>query len=291
MAGVFTTPATAQRPPTLEQVLARAATYVAEFHEQLSGIVAEETYRQRARSQRSRPVEQTTTLQSDFLLVRPPHADRHVEFRDVFAVDDVPVRDRQERLTKLFLTPSPTASAQMRAIIAESARHNIGDIPRNINTPLLPLFFLLEEIQPRFKFTRVGDRRPSLGANAPMSGGDEAVFRVTTEIWVVEYRETKRPTIIRTNNGRDFAATGRFWVEPDSGAVRISELVMRSTNVSANIAVSYQSEPLLGFLVPVEMRERYQGRVTTVEGTATYGKFRQFQVKTGETIGKPPGPI
>jgi len=54
--------------------------------------------------------------------------------------------------------------------------------------------------------------------------------------------------------------------------------------------VSYQSEPLVGFLVPVEMRELY---VTSppnqyrIEGTATYGNFRQFTVKTDESIGGP----
>jgi len=50
--------------------------------------------------------------------------------------------------------------------------------------------------------------------------------------------------------------------------------------------VSYQSEPLLGFLVPIEMRERYDGRrdKSHIEGVATYGRFRQFHVNTTETF-------
>ena len=36
----------AAQTPSLDEVLKRSAAYVAEFHKQLSGIVAEETYRQ-----------------------------------------------------------------------------------------------------------------------------------------------------------------------------------------------------------------------------------------------------
>jgi hypothetical protein len=66
----------------------------------------------------------------------------------------------------------------------------------------------------------------------------------------------------------------------------MSELLLDAPTVSATIDVSYQSEPLVGFLVPIEMRERYAGKVDRahIEGTATYGRFRQFQVKTSEQI-------
>jgi hypothetical protein len=69
----------------------------------------------------------------------------------------------------------------------------------------------------------------------------------------------------------------------------MTELVMENRDMLATITVSYQSEPLLGFNVPVAMQEQYHGRAEYVEGIATYGRFRQFQVKTDEVIGKPPG--
>jgi hypothetical protein len=51
--------------------------------------------------------------------------------------------------------------------------------------------------------------------------------------------------------------------------------------------VNYQSEPLLGLLVPVEMRERYDklSDHSVIDGFATYGRFRQFQVKVDEKLG------
>jgi hypothetical protein len=57
--------------------------------------------------------------------------------------------------------------------------------------------------------------------------------------------------------------------------------------VRGYLAVSYQSEPVLGLLVPVELRERYSqdGLREATLGTATYGNFRRFRVVTDETIG------
>jgi hypothetical protein len=40
------------------------------------------------------------------------------------------------------------------------------------------------------------------------------------------------------------------------------------------VTVSYQSEPLMGFLVPVEMHESYLGRGERITGDASYGRFR-----------------
>ena len=280
----------AAQEPSLKHVLSRAADYVAGFYKQLSGIVAEETYQQMGRSYGAfSPVDTRRTLQSDLLLVRPTAADRYVEFRDVFAVDGRPVRDRAERLTTLFLSPSAANRDLMRTIIEESARQNIGDIPRNINTPMLTLHFLQAETQRRFRFTRAKPGAPELARSSSLASNNAPTFRVSTEIWVIEFRETDRPTVIKTYRGQNFPASGRFWIDPATGVVRMSELVMENRDVTANIIVSYQSEPLLGFFVPVEMRERYRTRVARVEGAATYGKFRRFQVKTDEVIAKPPG--
>jgi hypothetical protein len=280
--------------PSLAGVLARAGDYTRHLHTQLSGIVAEESYEQDVHSKvdssfrRGEPSHRT--LKSDLLLVKTSAEERYVEFRDVFEVDGEPVRDRRERLTALFLDPSESNRNQLATIIDESARLNIGDIPRNINTPMLTLSFLLPEMQSRFRFRKATQAEPRLNARGVMDTADNAVFRVTTEMWVVEFRETSRPTVIRTNNLRDFPAAGRFWLDPQTGAVLMSELQMSNRSVSAIVNVSYQSEPLLGFLVPAEMRERYESRSLSVDGRAIYGHFRQFQVKTGEAIRKPPAP-
>lgn len=291
---VLPTGSAAQNTPSLAQVLDRAARYTTTFHEQLSGIVAEETYIQEARSvgtARTRKV-QRRRLKSDLLLVRPANADRYVEFRDVFEVDGIAVRDRQQRLLALFVEPTAQSRNQLRAIIDESARYNPGNINRNINTPMLALSFLAPAMQPRFRFSRARQREPQrLGTVADADAANRPLFRVATEMWVLAFRERERPTVIRTTRGADFPAAGRIWLDPATGAVLMTELVMTNRSISATVTVSYQSEPLLGLQVPVAMQEQYDGRAETIDAFATYGRFRRFQVKTTEVLGKPPGEL
>lgn len=271
----------AAQAPTLSAVLKNAAAYMAEFQLQLSGLVAEETYVQEAKQQglfNPTGVLPRRILKSDLLLVKPDGADRYVEFRDVFEVDGQPVREREDRLARLLRQPWSAASQQVGAIINESARYNIGRIQRNVNTPVLALQFLDAVFQSRFEFKRATKEREQLhpkGAT-PAKAEETGVFRVSTEMWAVEYRERKKPTIIRTPAGRDLPARGRFWINPNTGAVLISELVIEGGGVNAIITVSYQSEPLMGLLVPVAMHESYVAERERVAGTATYGRFRQL---------------
>ena len=271
-------PAGGAQEPTLKDALKSAATYVASFQRQLSTIVAEETYVQEIKYQVDSYDGRTffpRHLKSDLLLIRPAGADRYVEYRDVFEVDGSPVRDRAERFTRLLKDP---ASGDLLAnIIRESARYNIGRITRTVNTPLLPLMFLDAAYQPRFTFRRQLKAAPVLRDSSAKEITDAPVFRVSTEMWTIEYQERRRATIVRTPQGEDLPVHGRFWLNPQTGAILISEIVAVVRDLKATITVSYQSEPLMGFLVPVEMRESYVASRDRVEGQATYGRFRSLK--------------
>lgn len=277
----------AAQTPTLPTVLDRAAAYIADFHRQLSSIVAEERYVQDWKSVLPGRHPEITplghrVLRSDLLLVKPDGARAWMEFRDVFEVDGTAVRERDQRLVTLFVEPSPSTDQQIRQILSESARYNIGDIQRNVNTPLFPLLFLEAANHYRFKFTLASDRTPII--SAADAAAPDGAFRVSTEMWVVNYEEKESPTMIRTDGEKDLRSKGRFWIDPASGQVRMTELKIENRNLRATIDVSYQSQPVLGLLMPIEMRERYEAkpRHTVVEGRATYGRFRQFQVKVDE---------
>jgi len=163
---VLTTTSRAQESPApgapaLQLVLSKAASYVQLYASHLSGLVMEESYVQDV-EQINRFGYRTNTrggvshrmLKSDLLLVRPQGSDAWMQFRDVFEVDGKALRDRNDRLEKLFLQPSKSTAAQAEKIVRESARYNIGDIERNINVPLLALQFLEPANQPRFRFRR-----------------------------------------------------------------------------------------------------------------------------------------
>lgn len=267
----------AQDDAQLTAVLQHAGEYVETFGNQLSRIVAEEHYVQSWTRPSVLPgvrgdIVDKRELQSDLMLVKPSPAAGWLQYRDVFAVDAVPVRDRAERLTRLFTVPSPSTDQQVSRIQAESARLNLGDIDRTFNTPLFALQFLEKAHQSRFRFTHARSRQ----SVSPVAD-DSAAFRVSTEIWTVSFEEVQRPTIIHTTDNRDVPTRGRFWIDPQSGQVLMSEFTVRERQRQGTVTVSYQSEPLLGLLVPIEMRERYidNKAKSAIEAVATYGKFRQ----------------
>jgi hypothetical protein len=289
------TEARAAESPTLKTVLARAAAYVASFQRTLSGIVGEEAYVQLAHAYAKRGcgsgtpagtyqatlncggqlvVPMRTELRSHLLLVRNGRSG-YVQYRDVFEVDGRAIRDRVERLADLVNDPSADAEARKRRILEANARFNIGDLLRTMNVPLLALEFLTGQNQWRFSFKRSKNATARIGAPGETPPG---TFRVSTDLWVIEYEEKEPRTLIRTAEGRDLKSRGRMWVEPDTGRVMMTELIVKNREVDGAVNVSFKSEPLLGMLVPVEMRESYKGRNgSSLEAIATYGRFRPIE--------------
>lgn len=279
----FQDPPDATSAPTLASVLKQTAAYVADYQAKLGGIVAEERYRQRVvnsmTASRPRnaplvPLFQARELKSDLLLVRLAGDDRWIQFRDVFEVDGQPVRDRDERLYRLFIEPTSGAQLQAKQIQDEGSRYNIGPLFRTINVPILALIFVDAEHQSRFRFKRVspGDLRLL------------APYAREPDIWAIDYRETSKRTLIRGDSDRDLPSTGRVWIDSTNGRVLKTELRSGDTSVRAQIAVTYRSEPGLDLLVPGEMKEMYviPRSMTRIEGTAVYSRFRQFKVVTTE---------
>jgi hypothetical protein len=252
-----------------EEIVDRAVAYVAEFQRRLGSVVSEERYHQSASepslSGRPGPLERVT-LRSDFLLLQVPGRG-WTPFRDVFERNGVRVRDREERLAKLFLQePSQSALEQARKIVSEGTRYNLGSIERTINVPTLPLNFLTEAHRLRFTY-EVGKRDEREGT-------------------VVEFQEVKMPTYILTTGGRNLPVSGRFRIDEATGVVRSTELDAEGDDVEAHVKVTYRYDSALDMWVPVRMDERYRdrNRRSEVWGVATYSHFRRFMVSTSEEL-------
>ena len=274
--------------PALDVVLTRAARYVALYQQQLRGLVAEETYRQNMMSTasgrnagpgaRSRQSREGRELKSDLLLVQLADESFWMQFRDVFEVDRKPVRDRDQRLYKLFVEAKVDARKQAETIQQESARYNLGPLLRTINIPIMPLLFLETSVQPRIRFEqgKAGNVRRFEGLAEPSA------------IWMIEYRESGKGTMVKGANNKDIPSHGRIWLDSTNGRVLQTELISEDTDLRADINVFYKIEKGLDLLVPAEMREIYVIRRsdTRIDGRATYSKFRRFTVTTTE---KPKG--
>ena len=260
--------------PTADALVAKAGAYVKEFVSRFSGVVAEERYTQRLVSQR-----QTRVLASDFLIVQIPESNDWTAFRDVFEVDGMPVRDRDERLVKLFLQARSNTTLQRAAEIArEGSRHNLRGIG-TVNNPLLALAFIQDAYRTRFRWRLVKNDKD-----------------VGPDVWSVRFEENVRPTILRGNANRDLMSTGLIWIDAPTGRILRTELRVdvggSVVGGNAAIVVRNRSEVITrysldeGFqiAVPVEMRENHFFGDSDISTVATYGRFRRFGVQTDEAI-------
>jgi len=259
---------------TADDVVAAAGAYLTVFPGLVDGVVLEEKYLQQA----SASVVVTRELRSDLAVMADPRQG-WVEFRDVFEVDGRTVRDRQDRVVRLFTRPSGDSLQQARRIVAEGARFNLNadgvQFDRTINLPMAALYFLRAGNQSRSQFRR--------GATESI-GGHRAVL--------IRFEEQGMPRMIGSTD--DAAAQGAFWVEPDTGRILRSHLELTSrrgtTTTVAMIDVEYEEHAQFGVWLPTSMEESYEftgstgNQLALISGRALYSNVRKFRVDTDETV-------
>jgi hypothetical protein len=258
--------------PQLPDILSRAAAYLERYEQQIPSVIAQEDYLQsfggiNGLTDRARTVRR---LRSDLLILADETG--WVEFRDVYEVDGKQVRDRDDRLMRLFMQPNPDSRVQAGRIVAESARFNL-DVPRlrfrrTLNVPMTALRFLRRENQSRSAFTLGTVER-----------------RGAREVATVRFSEEAQPPLIGSNEpGR---TAGSFTVDAESGRVLKSVLSVTGSSVAATITVDFAEQSTLGLWLPAAMQENYAFRTTmtvNIDGRATYLNYRQFKVDTSMTI-------
>jgi len=258
-------------PPEVEAVVAKASAYAGAYEQQLSALVSEEQYSQSLwkwkPTMQAWELATNRDLTSDYLMVKAPGVAGWIPFRDVFEVDGRKIREREDRLRKLFIEEPAVAYERAREVMAESARFNIGFVERNVNLPTLPLMFLTPANRSRFVFRKLGE--------ATLGG---------MRTWEVAYSERASPTFVTGERG-DLPVEGVFWIDPETGTVVRTVLRLKPEPTAVEIQVTYRAnEKLGGMWVPVEMRETHTAPGVKLESLARYSNFRRFQVVTDENI-------
>jgi hypothetical protein len=254
-------PRLAQSQDKTDVLMAKTAAYVARFVDQFSNVVAEETLVQETTIPRRK-----RTMRSDFLLVRYPGDAQWQTFRDVAEVDGKPVRDKEERLTRLFLEPAASAVRRARELQEAGARYNLLDIG-TLNNPLTVVAFLQDSYRERFRFN--------------LAGLDK---KVGPNVRTVQFQEWKVPSLIKGNGNQDILTRGLVWIDEDTGRVIKTELRIGGRSSPSSIITEYRFDDELGINVPVVMRDWYPDGTGEIRGVARYGRFRRFQVKTEEAL-------
>lgn len=254
--------------PSLKDLLRRMAAYAESYGEKASIVVATERYAQHVSGGRPPASGDHRVSVADFAIVKAEGLGGWVGFRDVIEVDGTSLTDRRDRLLKV-LTSASGASDEARRLSTESARFNLGPIYRDFNVPTSALFFFLPDNLERFKFNR-----RSVAADGT---------------WEIVFRETSRPTLIRTPGGRSIPSEGSVWVDAATGTVvrtrlRIKEFAAPESakpRGAADIDVKYRHVADLDLWLPETMTESYEVmRGTSVDRLTTeawYSNYRKFQ--------------
>lgn len=252
--------ASAQSPPSLDQLLDRMGAYLIDYETHLSSVVAEERFEQNIYAGRGRT---GAVLESEVAFIRLPGGAEWLGFREVKRLNWKPLKTSGPSISGV-LTSAVGDVTKAQAIANASAKHNLG-LPRTINVPTAPL----DIIHP---IRRQALRHELQGAE--MVRGTRTARIAFTEIG--------RPTRVREPSGQNLVSSGRVWVEPESGTVWRVEWVYQAENRQTNapppprLRVDFERHEELGIMVPRLMTEVFSVLVGRGEGRATYRNFRRF---------------
>lgn len=271
----------------------RLAAYAERFGREFRGVVATERYVQVVKPWDGftpeeprvdgRSVTARRELTSDLLLVYDAEGPWHLH-RDTRVVDGTPVGDRESRLEALFVAPGLDARERLNRMTRDSARYNLGNVTRTVNIPTFPLIVVHPTHRDRFRLRVRGVRQE----------GGVAMREVTFE-------EQRRPTLVRTNEGRSVPLRGRLLVDDTTGEFIHARLEPAPTEVASRIEVWFERVEGLPLRVPTRMWEWYRPeydrffdgndrRVDSlkyIEAVATYTDFRRYGVQVEERLGRP----
>jgi len=259
-------------------IIGSAMRYVMAYEQKFTLLAADETYVQELQrppnpgdnlsrtnpggGMRAGGTMSRLVIKSDFLLVQlGGDGEGWMPFRDAYEVKGAKVRNRDERLLKLFQGDDQERFEKAAKFNEATSGHNLGNVARTINIPTLAMMFLHPRVNERFEFSDEGE--------------ETIAGRVLRR---AAYREVARPTLIKTTRGRDLALTGHLWIDPFTGTVVKTDLNAADPAVRCAITVTYRKDDALDFWVPSQMDEYYKAALSLDEvlATATYSNVRRF---------------
>ena len=141
-----------------------------------------------------------------------------LQFRDVFEVDRKPVRDRDQRLYKLFVDAKADARAQAETIQQRkrALQHRPGDADHQHPDH--------GDAVPRASATSRSRLQAGQGRQRQAV---RASWRRLEDIWMIEFREIGPGTMVKGANNRDIPSHGRVWIDSSTGRILRTELISR----------------------------------------------------------------
>jgi hypothetical protein len=107
---------------------------------------------------------------------------------------------------------------------------------------------------------------------------------------VLKIRGIRAPDDHPPHHRRRPAVSGPFLRSAETtGMLLRSEILLDTKDMKARVTITFRPDDRFGLAVPVKMEESYSPSVgSRTVATATYGRFRQFEIKTEEAPKDPP---
>ena len=226
--------------PPLADLLGKSAEYVAAYRTKVSGAALDEMFllTELGASQMRVP----RRVASDVVLINI--SERLMSIRDPYAIDTRPTREPGLRIVNTLKEPTAVAWQRVQTFAQEGAYLLLANAVLWYSEPTLALRFIEAAHQPRMEYKLEGRKKLN---NIQ-----------TTGIGFKEIRGEGKAYLLGTPSNP--YASGRFWVDPATGAIHMTELWIQSDVDTARVQVSYAPDPGLGFLLPRDAAHSFQSR-------------------------------
>ena len=252
-----------------EVLRARLHAYLTDYQPKLSALIADEVMVQQnvhgPKPTGGAGPRQFRTIRSEVAFIALPGDQQWLGFRRVNKVGNDAVDAQASSLATVLAAGDQDDYAKAKAMLAESARHNLGS-PRTTNLPNLPLEFLHPRHAARFSVQEDGEERVE---------GRRTVRLV--------FVEQATPTLITAQDSASMRSVVTAWIERDSGRLWRADVITRDPAKGQwafdhVVSVRFRAQPKLGLLVPANMLEQFfagENRLGTSD--ASYTNYRRFQ--------------
>lgn len=269
-----------RQEPSVDVLLEIGGRYVAEYAPKVSGVTLEELFLlSEIRGSRAGT---PTRISSDLVVVDSDG--RVLGLRDPYAIDTRPLRDRQPRITMALAEPSMANWQIVQSYAREHAVYFMANVVLWYNDPMLALQFISKQHRGRIVYAMEGDKR--------ING---------VQTYGLGFKERDEPGVTSLlNTPGNPLASGRFWIDPATGAIHRTELWIQSVTDTARILVTYAPDRALDLLLPKEASHTFEWREKgtglssigaggspsrqAFEGSATYSNPRYSPINLNRII-------
>ncbi len=250
---VLTPRLTARQTPDPVALQKAARAYVEKYATTVSGVTLDETLVLiETSSGADRRVPQR--IGADMVLVR--FDDRLAGLRDLYAVDTRPLRDHRPRVVDALSQPTQAHVDLAQQYVREHAAFLLHNVVVWYTDPVMALQYVSAAQEAKLTYKLEGSKK--------ING---------VQTYGLGFKEAKDGPRVLSQIPGNAESWGRLWIDPETGAVHMTELWVQSQTDVVRVQVTFEPDKKLGWLLPrkashnLEWRERGNNFVTTIGGS------------------------